>query len=173
MAMKNTPPWYGLSWGPMMVACQWNRSSPAGPALHEVGGSFWRSCSAQGGEGDGTRDEYTRSERTRWAETVTVFGIGPRSPRASGSGRRRPFVTRAGRAKAAAISPGAPSEFSSTPWWTPLLLESKKEQGRQTTVLLPHKCAQTLCVRSCVFLRAALPAFGAPARTNKIKPSKT
>jgi len=24
--------------------CQWKRSSPAGPALHEVGGSFCRSC---------------------------------------------------------------------------------------------------------------------------------
>ena len=28
--------------------CQWKRSSPAGPALHEVGGSFWRSCNGSG-----------------------------------------------------------------------------------------------------------------------------
>ena len=28
---------------PMMVACQWNKSSPAGPALQDVGGSFCRS----------------------------------------------------------------------------------------------------------------------------------
>lgn len=26
--------------------CQWKRSSPAGPAEHDVGGSFWRSCSS-------------------------------------------------------------------------------------------------------------------------------
>lgn len=24
MVKKNTPPWYGLSGGPMIVACQWN-----------------------------------------------------------------------------------------------------------------------------------------------------
>lgn len=30
----------------MIVACQWNRSSPAGPALHDVGGSFCRSMSS-------------------------------------------------------------------------------------------------------------------------------
>jgi hypothetical protein len=28
--------------GPMMVACQWNRSSPMGPAEHEEGGSLQR-----------------------------------------------------------------------------------------------------------------------------------
>lgn len=31
--------------------CQRKRSSPAGPALQEVGGSFWRSCTAQGAHG--------------------------------------------------------------------------------------------------------------------------
>ena len=32
----------------MMVASQWKMSSSAlGPALHEVGGSFWRSCDAE------------------------------------------------------------------------------------------------------------------------------
>jgi hypothetical protein len=28
--------------GPMMVACQWNRSSPMGPAEHDDGGSLQR-----------------------------------------------------------------------------------------------------------------------------------
>lgn len=37
---------YGESDGPMIVACQWNKSSPAGPALQEVGGSLCRSCSS-------------------------------------------------------------------------------------------------------------------------------
>lgn len=46
MVKKNTPPWYGLSGGPMIVACQWNRSSPTGPALHCAGGSLPRSCSS-------------------------------------------------------------------------------------------------------------------------------
>lgn len=40
MARKKTPPWNGLSPGPMMVACQWNRSSPMGPAEHDDGGSL-------------------------------------------------------------------------------------------------------------------------------------
>jgi len=31
MFTKNTPPANGLSEGPMMVACQWNMSSPTGP----------------------------------------------------------------------------------------------------------------------------------------------
>lgn len=35
--MKNTPPAYGLSAGPMMVACQWNKSSPTGPAEQSAG----------------------------------------------------------------------------------------------------------------------------------------
>ena len=30
----------------MMVACQWKRSSPTGPALQLAGGSFARSCSS-------------------------------------------------------------------------------------------------------------------------------
>ena len=46
MVRKKTPPWYGDSGGPMMVACQWNRSSPTGPALHWAGGSRPRSCSS-------------------------------------------------------------------------------------------------------------------------------
>lgn len=37
MAMKKTPPAYGLSAGPMMVACQWNKSSPTGPAEQSAG----------------------------------------------------------------------------------------------------------------------------------------
>lgn len=46
MVRKNTPPWNGLSGGPMMVACQWKRSSPTGPAEHCAGGSRPRSCSS-------------------------------------------------------------------------------------------------------------------------------
>ena len=38
--------WYGLSGGPMMVACQQNMSSPAGPADSCAGGSRARSCSS-------------------------------------------------------------------------------------------------------------------------------
>ncbi len=32
--------------GPIIVACQWNRSSPMGPAEHELGGSRPRSCNS-------------------------------------------------------------------------------------------------------------------------------
>jgi len=46
MARKKTPPWNGLSLGPMIVACQWNRSSPMGPAEHDEGGSRPRSVSS-------------------------------------------------------------------------------------------------------------------------------
>jgi len=46
MARKKTPPEYGESEGPMMVACQWNRSSPIGPAEHDDGGSRPRSVSS-------------------------------------------------------------------------------------------------------------------------------
>jgi hypothetical protein len=31
MLTENTPPAYGLSAGPIIVACQWNMSLPAGP----------------------------------------------------------------------------------------------------------------------------------------------
>ena len=37
----------------MMVACQWKWSSPAGPAEHDVGGSFKRSCSRAAQEDGG------------------------------------------------------------------------------------------------------------------------
>jgi hypothetical protein len=30
----------------MIVACQWNKSSPVGPALHDVGGSFCKSMNS-------------------------------------------------------------------------------------------------------------------------------
>lgn len=46
MVRKKTPPEYGLSPGPMMVACQWKRSSPTGPAEHDEGGSRPRSASS-------------------------------------------------------------------------------------------------------------------------------
>ena len=32
--------------GPMIVDCQWKRSSPIGPAEQDTGGSFCRSCSS-------------------------------------------------------------------------------------------------------------------------------
>lgn len=35
----------------MIVACQWYKSLPTGPALHEDGGSVWRSLSSYGGGG--------------------------------------------------------------------------------------------------------------------------
>ncbi len=40
MSKKNTPPAYGESSGPMIVACQWKRSSPTGPAEQFPGGSL-------------------------------------------------------------------------------------------------------------------------------------
>merc|ERR1711939_404409 len=46
MARKKTPPWNGESPGPIMVACQWKRSSPIGPAEHDEGGSRPRSVSS-------------------------------------------------------------------------------------------------------------------------------
>jgi hypothetical protein len=46
MSRKNTPPEYGESSGPMIVACQWNISSPTGPAEQFAGGSFPRSTSS-------------------------------------------------------------------------------------------------------------------------------
>lgn len=46
MVTRKTPPAQGLSFGPMIVACQWNISSPTGPALHEVGGSLCKSLSS-------------------------------------------------------------------------------------------------------------------------------
>jgi hypothetical protein len=47
MFRKNTPPEKGESSGPMIVACQWNKSdSLAGPAEQLVGGSLPRSISS-------------------------------------------------------------------------------------------------------------------------------
>lgn len=43
---KNTPPWYGLSLGPIIVVCQWNISSPTGPAEHYAGESSTKSLSS-------------------------------------------------------------------------------------------------------------------------------
>lgn len=42
MERKKTPPAYGESAGPMIDACQWNKSSPTGPAEQEDGGSLQR-----------------------------------------------------------------------------------------------------------------------------------
>ena len=44
--MKNTPPTYGESSGPIIVACQWNISSPTGPAEQLAGGSFPKSTNS-------------------------------------------------------------------------------------------------------------------------------
>lgn len=46
MRSEKHPSEYGLSGGPMMVACQWKRSSPTGPALQSAGGSRRRSSSS-------------------------------------------------------------------------------------------------------------------------------
>lgn len=46
MFRKKTPPAYELSSGPMMVACQWNISSPIGPAEQFVGGSLFKSLNS-------------------------------------------------------------------------------------------------------------------------------
>lgn len=35
MVTRNTPPAYGLSGGPIIVACQWNISSATGPGVHQ------------------------------------------------------------------------------------------------------------------------------------------
>lgn len=51
MSRKKTPPAYGESSGPMIVACQWNMSSPTGPAEQLAGGSFPRSTSSVMGNG--------------------------------------------------------------------------------------------------------------------------
>ena len=47
MFKKNKPPEYALSGGPMMVADQWNKSSPIGPALQFAGGSACTSLSSE------------------------------------------------------------------------------------------------------------------------------
>ena len=43
---KKTPPWYGLSLGPIMVACHLNILSPMGPALQFGGGSRLSDCNS-------------------------------------------------------------------------------------------------------------------------------
>ena len=47
MSKKKTPPSYGESDGPMIVAVQWKRSSLTGPAEHCAGGSFSKSLSSR------------------------------------------------------------------------------------------------------------------------------
>ena len=75
MLRKNTPPAKGLSGGPMMVACQWNISSPTGPAEHCAGGSRPKSCNSlvirfsaifdEAGEKKGREREGKRREKGR------------------------------------------------------------------------------------------------------------
>ena len=55
MFKKYTPPEYGDSSGPIIVACQWKRSSPTGPAEQFAGGSRPRSCVDNGARYDGGR----------------------------------------------------------------------------------------------------------------------
>ena len=55
------------------LTCQWNRSSPVGPALHDVGGSFWRSCRRAGqsrGNGGGGVGRGGESPAHRSADDV-------------------------------------------------------------------------------------------------------
>jgi len=46
MVRKKTPPAYGDSFGPMIVACHRNIFSPSGPAEQEDGGSLLRSVNS-------------------------------------------------------------------------------------------------------------------------------
>lgn len=61
---KKTPPWYGLSGGPIIVACQWNKSSPTGPAEHWAGGSLPKSCNSCDKKEDYIRKQLNRNIRT-------------------------------------------------------------------------------------------------------------
>ena len=70
MSRKKTPPAYGESSGPMMVACQWNISSPTGPAEQFEGGSFPRSTNSCG-KIIGNKCEKWQSEqqmKRKWPE---------------------------------------------------------------------------------------------------------
>lgn len=80
MSKKKTPPAYGESSGPMIVACQWNISSPTGPAEQFAGGSFpkstnsvgsqneWNSVSKQTPEKDtvNSRGKYKYTDLDEW-----------------------------------------------------------------------------------------------------------
>lgn len=65
----------------MMVASQWKMSSSAlGPALHDVGGSFWRSCKSK----KRTGKRGGRSQRRASRMTLPCEGQ-HRAPEAAGS----------------------------------------------------------------------------------------
>lgn len=75
------------------LTCQWNRSSPAGPAEHDVGGSFCRSCSSCGGEGRKTcqvasatapRALSAPAERAGGCEAICAPRLQPRLPSDAG-----------------------------------------------------------------------------------------
>lgn len=96
------PPAYGLSLGPMIVACQWNRSSPTGPAEQFAGGSFLRSsssfmmrfdamlaCCVVGGVGIG-RAHYGGGWEGRAFMYRVVLGAASCAPRPPGSRFERP-----------------------------------------------------------------------------------
>lgn len=87
MFTKNTPPANGLSEGPIIVACQWNMSSPTGPALHEVGGSFCRSFNSFRILLDAI--DQTRPATGRSGEGGGVSGSGGRRPLSLSPRRRR------------------------------------------------------------------------------------
>ena len=73
----------------MMVASQWKMSSSArGPALHDVGGSFWRSC-------DTTRER----ERARASEGQRGAVIESRCVAAVGGGGNRTHSLRSTRSR--------------------------------------------------------------------------
>jgi len=98
-ACLNTPPAYGLSAGPMIVACQVNMSSPApaGPALQEAGGSrvrsansFWMRLSAdceprhgprRGDMSDGDACMRWRNKGGQTSATDTVAPVTQTCPR--------------------------------------------------------------------------------------------
>ena len=74
------------------LTCQWNRSSPAGPAEHDVGGSFCRSCSSCGGRKRGVSAVVRGPRRARWAPAERAKGCaavcapGPRPRRPTDQG---------------------------------------------------------------------------------------
>lgn len=87
MLRKKTPPWKGLSAGPMIVACHVNRSSPTGPALQLDGGSLDRSCSSLVMRLSATAAGARGGERISDA-VVQARPLGGGRPRAVASERR-------------------------------------------------------------------------------------
>lgn len=75
MSKKKTPPAYGESSGPMIVACQWNISSPTGPAEQFAGGSFPKSTSS----GKRTKSQAIYSLEKFWSlSNASTRSLSPR-----------------------------------------------------------------------------------------------